>query len=79
MYESPKTYPGYATYSNSKIFAIRFEDDTDWTNQVFGYLDLTTNEFYSIKYGESIHYFDTFSNKMVVLDNDHELFLYEFE
>ncbi|WP_172373261.1 hypothetical protein [Sporosarcina jiandibaonis] len=53
-YKAPKTFPGYATYSNGKIFSINFDDDRNWTSQEFGYLDIATNEYHTFEHESTL-------------------------
>ncbi|WP_138090138.1 hypothetical protein [Halalkalibacterium halodurans] len=77
-YQAPKHYPGYAKYSNGKIFAIHF-DNNDWTMQDFGYLDLKTNEYHSLEHGQYINYFDSSNDRLAILDDEHHFYFYEFQ
>ncbi|WP_138090140.1 hypothetical protein [Halalkalibacterium halodurans] len=78
-YQAPKPYPGYASYSEGKIFAIHFDENRDWTSQDFGYYDIKLNEYHSLEYGQYINYFKTSDNKLAILDDEHHFYFYEFQ
>ncbi|WP_033826439.1 hypothetical protein [Bacillus andreraoultii] len=76
-YQAPRAYPAYATYSDGKIFSINFDDQTDWTNQDFGYFDIETKTYHSLKHGDFINHFDTYKDKLVILDSNNKLYFYK--
>lgn len=79
-YEAPTSHPGYVTYTNGKIFALKFGSDGDWTNQDFGYFDIKEKKYHSINKKEYyINYFDTYNDRLAVLDSANNLSIYDYK
>jgi hypothetical protein len=79
-YEAPTSHPGYPKYTNGKIFALNFEDDGDWTNQDFGYLDIEEKQYHSInKKKYYINYFDTYDDRLAILDSENILSIFDYK
>lgn len=47
-FPSPFKFPAYAMIGEDRIFALHFEDFTDWGNQKFGYFDIEKEEYMDI-------------------------------
>lgn len=73
-YESPYKYPSYAMLSNNKIFALHFNNLSDWDDQEFGFFDLNKNEYHSFfKERKRVDLFRLKNNNLTLINAEGEM------
>ncbi len=62
-------YPGYAEYSQGKIFSINFQDHRDWNPQQFGYFSLADKKFCPLVSPSNVGGFRVFGDYLAIKDD----------